>query len=229
MELAQSLQKAIKFLREGNAKDAIEALEYVLHNDEFAQAEDLVDIRARTLSLYAQALLDENRFADSRKAAELAMELVKGLDDTTGEKQIRQLLRDISAKHLGALKMAGHIRRQKSAPQKTIQSLVEQAGTESGLSEMISQAALKLRIGRREDAQKLAEHILTLDGVTEKDRVIALLLLTHTNPSACDEYLEKAWAIADEANDFNLLQAIAKTAEEFNHPIAVIDGPQMNK
>lgn len=228
MELAQTLHQAIVSLRNGETEAAIAALEQVLANEAFSQSEELLDIRARTHSLYGQALLDQNRFTDARASAETAMELAKRMKDTIGQQQIRKLLQDISARQLEALKMAGHLRKQQSSPEKTLDSLIQDAQDASSLDEIITQAANKLRIGRYSEAQELAQHVLNSQSASEKDRVIAHLLWIHTDPDSCILHLEKAWAIADEANDFNLLQAIAKTASEFNHPIAVLNGPKMD-
>jgi hypothetical protein len=127
-----------------------------------------------------------------------------------------------------ALKMKGFFRKQQAEQTQSLEALLENATDNSSLDTVISQAALQLRIGRVEEAKKLAEHVLAATSTSEKDRVIAHLLLSHADPKTSAFHLEKAWAIADEADDFNLLKAISNTADELNHPIAVLHGPKMN-
>ena len=226
VELASKLQHAIQCLKNGLADEAVSNLEAVINNPQFSSAVDFDDIRARTHSLYAQALLEIEAFDKARNAAEQAFAISKQLRDDSGTNQIRELLRRISARQLSSLQLAGAIRKQEESAARPLETLMNTQTTSTAES-LLKEAALKMRAHEFEDAAKIARFVLNLNTAAEKDRIVSLLLLAQINSKEPQKFLEDAWALADVANDFNLLQAVARTAEQLDFPIAVLKGPQM--
>lgn len=227
MELALQLKRAVQCLKAGRSQEAVKAFRTVLEHPDFVTADHMEDVRARSLCLYAQALLDTSAFADARQAAESALALTKKLGDTHGEKDVRTLLMRISSGHFDALRRAGHTRRQDEMLELPLGTLLDADKPVSEIGTLLEQAALKLRREQPQDAKVLAHHVVANDDASPKDQVIAWLIIAHAAPLDANTALKSAWELADTTNDTNLLKAVAQTAEQMNQSVAVLTGPQM--
>jgi hypothetical protein len=221
------LQRAIGSLRRGEPSLAVTDLKVLLADEAFSQATDLVDIRARAFSYLAQAQLETETFDSAREAAEQALVLTKQIQDNRGEQEVLTLLRRISAQQLKSLRVTGSIRQHEASS--AIQPLMDDGPETSGTAFLLKQSALKLSQHHTEEAEGLAQQVLQTRGVSSKETVIARLLLAHIHPKTAGRHLESAWQTADAADDFNLVQAVAKTAEQLGHSVGALLGPQMTR
>jgi hypothetical protein len=95
--LASRLADGLRLLREGKAAEAAAELEVVCRDPDLAGATDLRDVRARALSLLAQALWKSGRAPESLPYLEAALRLARALGDIEGTQEIealRQQIRD---------------------------------------------------------------------------------------------------------------------------------------
>jgi hypothetical protein len=103
--LAARLAAGLRLLREGKAAEAAVELEVVCRDPELAGAQDLRDVRARALSLYAQALWKSDRARDALPFLEAALRLARALGDVEGTQEIeamRQQVRDAAGLRPGS-------------------------------------------------------------------------------------------------------------------------------
>lgn len=100
--LAASLAQGVRALREGRFDEAVAALGAVCDDAAFRAAADLVDIRARALSLYAEALWLSGRAEEALPRADAALIAARRAGDIEGVDQVERLRERIR----GALKKA---------------------------------------------------------------------------------------------------------------------------
>lgn len=93
--IAGRLAAGVRLLREGRAAEAAAALEIVCRDPELAAAQDMRDIRARSFSLYAQALWKSGRPADALPYLEAALRLTRALGDVEGTQEVEALRQEI--------------------------------------------------------------------------------------------------------------------------------------
>lgn len=95
--LAARLAGGVRLLREGKPAEAAADLDVVCRDPDLAAAQDLRDVRARAMSLYAQALWKSGRPAEALPYLEAALRLARALGDVEGTQEVdalRQQLRD---------------------------------------------------------------------------------------------------------------------------------------
>ena len=95
--LAARLALGLRLLREGKAAEAAAELEVVCRDPDLAGAPDLRDVRARAMSLYAQALWKSGHSAEALPYLEAGLRLARALGDVEGTQEIealRQQIRD---------------------------------------------------------------------------------------------------------------------------------------
>jgi hypothetical protein len=89
--VAARLATGLRLLREGRAAEAAVEHEVVCLDPGLAAATDLRDIRARALSLHAQALWRSGRPADALPFLEGALRLARVLGDVEGVHEVEAL------------------------------------------------------------------------------------------------------------------------------------------
>ncbi len=95
--LAARLAGGLRLLRDGKAAEAAAELEIVCRDPDLASARDLRDVRARAMSLHAQALWKSGRPADALPYLEAGLRLARALGDVEGTQEIEALRQQIRA------------------------------------------------------------------------------------------------------------------------------------
>jgi hypothetical protein len=93
--IAKRLAAGVRLLREGRPAEAAAELEIVCRDPELAAAKDMRDIRARSFSLFAQALWRSGRPADALPYLEAALRLTRALGDVEGTQEVEALRQEI--------------------------------------------------------------------------------------------------------------------------------------
>lgn len=196
--LAAAVKLGVDALRRGDAVAAAHALAPVANDEALENAPDLVDIRARVLVLYAQALVAADRFDDAQPALVQALRAVKRLDDDEGVAAVRglqQLALHSRAKARGtpAAAPAG------TAPSPDdAEALLIAANAATG-----EQAA---RLGEQAFALAVAHGSV-------REEVLARLVLARSRPDAAADQLAAALRRARGAGEFTLVGAVVRAAE----------------
>jgi len=95
--LAARLASGLRLLRDGRASEAAVELEIVCRDPDLAGAQDMRDVRARAMSLLAQALWKSGRADEALPYLEAGLRLARALGDVEGTQEIetlRQQIRD---------------------------------------------------------------------------------------------------------------------------------------
>ena len=227
MDVAEQLRQGVQHIRNGNGTAAHTVLQSVLNNPAFQAATDFDDIKARTFSLFAQSQLLIRDFEGAKNSVQTAMSLARTLDDSAGLKHLRSLSRQIEIEHMVAQ------RDQYTAPKRgskiPISELLNCEESIDAQQHLLTQATLYITDGDTVHLPPLLDKILGWKSIDVKTKVITLLMKAQVDNNHGEEILLQAWNVADEANDFNLLQAVAKTAEQLGHTIGTLHGPQMTE
>ena len=93
--LAARLATGLKLLREGRAAEAATELEVVALDPDLAASDELRDVRARALSLHAQALAHSGRASEALPFLEGALRLARVVGDVEGVHEVEKLRDDI--------------------------------------------------------------------------------------------------------------------------------------
>ncbi len=217
--MAAGLLAAFEALRRGDPEGALAALDAAgLCADALVEADrrgDAPGTRARAWSYRAQALRALARVEEADRALVAAIRAAKQAGDAAGVAQLRELQASVVAS-LAAERIA-QAERTKDAHLADTPDDVLLAGATDG----VERAARHLRkcealraSGRLTDAAAQAER-----GAAEADRagatresVLTRLALVTLRPEAVTAHLHAAHAIADAADDTNLIAAVAQAA-----------------
>ncbi len=202
--LADAVKRGVDALRRGDATAAVDALHVVAHDEAFAAAQDLVDVRARVLVLYAQALVTSERLEEAQPAMVEALRAVKRLDDDDGVAAVRALQQ-----------VANHTRTKKRAPPASITP--RQAPSPDDAEALLSSANL----ATGEDAARLAEQAfaLAVSRGSVREEVLARLVLAKSRPHTAADQLGAALRRARGADEFTLVGAVVRAAELAGVPL----------
>ena len=191
--LGARLAEGLAHLRAGRPAEAVPALTEVAEG--LRRARDLKDVRARALSLLAQALMQSGRPSEGLAPADAALRLAHELGDAEGVAEI------------GALRTQLQEAATRVPPRPPARPLGEREG-------LLHDAGLALDAGRADEAAARAARALELaeDAGDVRVVVLARLLLARARPETAPAELEAARALADENDDFTLVGAVARTA-----------------
>ncbi|MFK7931587.1 MAG: hypothetical protein AB8H79_25630 [Myxococcota bacterium] len=216
MDLAFQLTEGLQALREGRPKDAVELLAPVATDDELAAAEELQDIYARVCSLYAQALLESGRPSEARVPLRAALEALTALGDADGTRAVTELQEQIGVAITADF--------QEQARRRTLRALADKdpdellAGVtspEQKAALLVERATAAVSAGRPTEATTLAHRArdFAIEHADVRHVVLAGMVLAQAQPELALQHLEDARRRADEADEFNLVGAVAKAAE----------------
>lgn len=229
--LPSALAEGVTALRAGRPGQAVEPLRTVCIDPMFASEVALADIRARAMSLLAQALYETSQITEARWWADEALRAARRLEDRAGIDAIRQLVRDIDARS-----RAEHERAQRlqEGQQQAERPLAEQLAAASGPVEradaLVGRATLHLSREEIEDAAALAHRALVeLEGIEHPEalraRTMARVASARARPEEARSWLQSAWQEAAEAQEHNLVATIARAAESLGVQVGVLHGP----
>ncbi len=232
-ELAAELAAGIRALERGEAAEALRHLEAVVASEALAAAEDLQDIRARALSLHAQAALAVGELATADGSVIEALRLLRGLGDERGRQQVRALQGEI----VGAI-----ARERADAAQRAQERVV--AATPVGVllrgltdpaaraEAFVKKSQAELAAGDAPHARELADlglrAALSTDDV--RHEVVARLALARAAASAGDaetatREVRAAWRRAERASEPQLTGMAGRTARHLSVSLPVLRGP----
>jgi len=226
--LAELLLAGLAHLRAGRAVDAADALRSLLLDPEFATATDVDDVKARAYGLYAQALLGAGAPTEAARACDDALRLARTLGDEAGLTELRALQAEIRDGVTTAAKArAAEAHAARLAGLTLEQILVGLASPAERADALVKKALADLDHGRPGDAEVAARRALTEAIAAERvtEEVHARLALARAARHEASAQLLAAWRRAERADEFNLVGAVARTAELLGVRLPTLVGP----
>lgn len=200
---------------------------------EVAQALDgepeLQDIRARALSLLAQARLATLDVSGAEKAVQSALRILREQGDAEGLGAVRSLQEQIAAERqrirrdLQARSAAAGLASQ------SLESLEEAAGSPLALADILIKHAGALRLHERPtEALRSARRAIQAadEAGAVREQVLGRLTLVELDRGSARAALEEAHRIADEASETTLIGLVAKAAGLAGVELALLYGPE---
>jgi hypothetical protein len=219
LDAAEAVKQAVEALRAGKPALAAELLGPVVDD---VRGDDMNDVRARVLTLYAQSLVDTGRTDEADPFLQEALELATGLGDEQGVVAIRELLERCAAASADLVREA----QRKSAAARLagvpIDELLARAGSDRERSDIyLRKADASLAVGRVAESALFAVQALAMAQAAGavREEVLARLSLARAVPTEAADQIAKALDRARDENEANLVAAIAKTAELLGVPI----------
>jgi len=227
MNVAAKLQQGIQYIKAGEGLEAHKVFQEVVTHPDFEAAEDFEDIKARTFSLFAQSQYLIRDFPGAKLSIQQAVVFAKAIDDENGLKQLKNFSRQIEIEQM--VSMRSHHSSAPTEPLIPIKDLLDLEDTKDTHQHLLKQATLYMTQGETVHLQPVLERLLGWQSIDTKTRVITLLMKARIQHQAPKPVLLQALAVADEANDFTLMQAVAKTAEQLGCIIGTLHGPKMSE
>lgn len=224
--LADRLAHGVRALRERRPAEAVDALAPVAADPELAAAEDLRDVRARVLALYAQALLESGRPAEAEPVVRDAIRLVRRLGDKAGLEEVRGLQDRVVKALVEAADQARRREEQARVAATPLDVLLAGATDDRARAEALVKKAVALAdVG---DASGAALARDALDAATRAAdvtwQVFALVALARHEPHAASEHLRSAARVADDADEFNLISVVVEASRTLGVPLPTHPG-----
>ena len=213
--LPERIRQGLAALRAGDPTRAVGWLRPVATDAAFAAAEDLVDVRARVLSLLGQAEIERGRPDLAERPLRDAAILAKRLGDTEGLLEIRALqgraLAASADRHTLATEEAER-RRIAETPLPTLLAAATTAAERAAIK--VAKANAEADAGRREGAEGLADDAIAdaIAGGSIREEVLARLTLARCAPARAEAELSAALATAERGAEFALIGAVARAA-----------------
>lgn len=206
-------------MRRGDWNRALLHLRPVATDEALAAADDLDDVRGRTLTLLAQALLENGDPGDHDEVERHLVQATALVPDADGVvAELRERLDDARRKALEAA--ANDARTQRLAAADIGPWLERLADPDRRCDLLTQKAAAELAVGRSEPAARYAEQALALAPEAQlRAQVMAHLVMARTHPGAAEDHLATALRLADAASEFTLVGTIARTAELLGLPL----------
>ncbi len=217
MDLAMTLAEGVQALREGDPGRAVPLLRTVVDDPDLSTDPDFRDIHARACSLLAQALLESGEPGSARRPLQQALEHLEALGDTEGQAAVKALQQRVGEAISEHFQAAARRRELRALADRPVEDVLQ------GVSDPIRRAALLVRkataaleVQRLADAATLAEaardQAASVGDV--RHQVLAGLALARARPAEAARHLEAARAVADAADEANLVGAVAQAAAE---------------
>lgn len=208
--LAVRLRQGVDALNSNQPDRAIEPLRDVCNDPILREAPNMADVRARALSLFAQALHQTEQWAEARHIIDSALLLTRRLGEPDGLAEVEALRADILTASGGSTSHAAGLR-----PPPT------------GIDAMLAQANAHLDANATQRAIETAQAALTAAEAENDVRggVLSRLTLARAEPVAAPKWVKEALRLADEASDFTLVGIIARTAELHGIPLPTEPAP----
>lgn len=217
---------ALTALRNGNPQAAVDHLAPFMTAAELDEP-DMLDIRARLCSLYAQALLESGDAKTASIWVRKALRAASTLKDAAGLVEIRSLQGQI----IGALAdIEAARRRAVERDHIAATSLVELLATATTPEERSSVTAKKASalasIGAQAQAVELYDQSMRIADQHSilREQVFARLGMAAVHPDAV-AWVKQAQFLAEAAKEYTLLSTIAREADRLGVALPAIDGP----
>lgn len=224
MDLADRVRLGVEALRRGEFAVAADVLGAARDDAAWAAADDVADLRARVASLYAQALLGAGRIDEADRAVVDALRLVKPLGDATALAEVRALQGEIVKARVEARQREAEAAERRRVADTPVDELLAGVADPDRQAALLNQkATAEIDLGRTKSGEALARRALAL-ATSPREQVFARLAIARTAPREATEQIEAAWACASDANEFNLVAIIARTAELLGVTVARLEG-----
>ncbi|MEQ1568166.1 MAG: hypothetical protein ABMA64_21175 [Myxococcota bacterium] len=219
--LARDLLAGLAALSGGRAAEAAEILARVCDDRALVAARDLLDVRARALSLLGQALVACGKPGQAIGRLEHALSLAHQLGDPEGVAEIEGM-REIARAAAGPAPAT----RAFDAPTATVEVIEASVADPTARAELlVRKANAAIDAGDPQTGELAATRALAHASGVPRLEVLARLCLARALPAEALERLEEAAEIAREAHEPTLLGAIARSAELAGVRLATQVGP----
>lgn len=181
-------------------------------------------VGARLLAFRAQALDGLERLEEAERAAAEAVRLARRAGDDDGVQAVRAL----HARVLASLAARRHAdaERARDLPLADTSDdvlLADAPDDDTRAARLVRKANVLADAGRAAEAAETARRALALSGASPREQVMARLLLARVEDAA--PHLHAAHALADTADDPNLITAVAHAARAAAVPLRPPDAP----
>lgn len=231
--VASQLLEGVEHLRAGRLDLAATQLRAVCSDPDLGSAEDLVDIRARALSLLADAELRLGRIDAADAAVREALDLLRALDDTSGVQAVRELWAQVQKARQDAAADARRSAAAERLRELTLEEIESSYGSEPlRLADvLVKRAHAAADVGDHATGMAAANRALELACTSADARieVFAFLALARVDTDASAEHLRTAHRRADRQNEFNLVSTIASAAEALGVELPAQVGPDLGR
>lgn len=227
-EVAARLLAGVEHLKAGRLQDAITELAEVCSDEDLRRADDLRDVRARAMSMLADAHLRAGDVDSAETMAREALALLREVGDANGVRAVQDVWGRVAAARQEA----------QAAVRREVASARLREMTRSDLGDRFGEGSLRLAdalvkkahahadVDDTALAEELAHEALALsrshDSVREE--VFARLALARVGYDATEQ-VRGAWERAERADEFNLVSAIASAADSLGVALPVLEGP----
>ncbi len=197
---------AFSALQAGKAEEVIAQVEAL---DQPLLRQERPLLAARLLAWKAQAWMSRNRLEEARAAVLDAIRMAKQGGDTDGLPVLRGLHNRIAGS-LAALQAAA----QQAEADRALLALSEEELSAKSAEERVDiltrQSSARAAMGELEAARSAAQRALA-EAQSPRSRVLAWLSLARVGAGA--DAIFSAWKVADDADDHNLITAVAHAAK----------------
>jgi len=221
------LKHGVDALRAQRPDTALLHLRAVVDDPRLVEATDLADVRARALTLLAQALLDLDDHAVLDEV-ERRLDQSAAIDPAPEPHAALAELRDrLAAARSRALEATASAARTERLADADIEPWLQRITDPDRRCDLLVQKAqAELTRGRLEEGRRMAQRALDMaPHVTLRPQVMALLTVARANPDGAAGYIFEALRLADEASEPTLVGTVAKTAELLQVALPVQVGP----
>lgn len=231
--LARTLTRGVSELRSGRPDVAEPLLAEVCADSALAEADDLRDVRARALSLWADALLRLGRAERASAPIDEAMHLLRQLGDGAGLDEVRSLRTRLLQAREAEAAQERHRRSAANLRELSLEALRDRFGDRPlALADaLIKKANAEAEAGDAQVGLVAVREALQLAQAADSLRewVFARVSLARLEPDQAPEHLEAAWSRAERAGEFNLVSAVARAAEAQGVALPVQVGPDLSR
>lgn len=224
--LPERIAEGVRALREQRPGAAVEALAPVVYDPELQQSTELADVRARVCALYAQALLEDGRIHEADAACRDALRAVRRLGDAAGLADVRALQDRIVRALAEAAEQARRKVEQARVAATPVAELLAGADALQRAEALVKKATACADVGDLDAGAPLAREAAQVAdalGATTWS-VFARVALARLEPEQAAAHLAQAARLADEADEFNLVSAIAEAARGLGLPLPTHPG-----
>lgn len=218
--------RALAALGSGQPQVAVDLLAPIMEAPELNEP-DMIDVRARLCSLYAQALLQAGDAKQASLWVRKALRAASTMKDEDGLKEVRALQGQI----VGALADAEAARRRaverKHIAETSLEDLLATATSPEERASILAKKASSLAgTGAQAHAADLYDQSMKIADQHSilREQVFARLGMAAVHPDAA-VWVQQAQQLAEAASEYTLLSTIAREADRLGVSLPAIDGP----
>ncbi|TVQ91028.1 MAG: hypothetical protein EA397_11065 [Deltaproteobacteria bacterium] len=226
MTTTETLAQGVQALRDGRATEAARLLAEACADPDFATAPEVRDLYARACSLQAQALLLAGQPSKARKPLRVALDLLEALHDEEGLRKVRELEREVGEAMAEDFAAMARRREQIALSRRSLSEVLAELPAHAPRAEaMVKWSLGALADGRADQAIDAATRAVAeaASRGDVKHQVLAHIALASAEPERASAHLEAARSCADGADDFNLVGAVARAAEQAGVQLPIPD------